>query len=349
MTDSRDDMPGAPADTNGRTRRLPGTPIRGRRQLSVGDTFPVQLLDRLETLSGDAARLPDPGHLVHVQMRRFAGCPICNLHLRSVITRMSEITGAGVSEVVVFHSTIQELRQYESDLPFTVLADPRKELYRALGVESSPLAVLNPSFWPRVPAVMAQLAHTVRRSRRGAPIAPTGGQLGLPADFLLDPTGKSWPSNTASTQATSGRSPSCSNTPPPPEAPTPLPRPDAVLACLVPAWRRKPRSSSPGRPSEASSTPLLARKSSRPRYGTVGSPLVTASTPAAASGSRPGGLDPHPFADHHWMSQHHGNSRSIRFLPGSDAGRPRGAMTDGLSPQGIPAKDPTTGPPQTSQ
>lgn len=134
--------------------------------------------------------MPDPGHLVHVQMRRFAGCPVCNLHLRSVITRMSEVTSAGVSEVVVFHSTIQELRQYEADLPFTVIADPRKDLYRALGVESSPLAVLSPRFWPRVPAVIAQLARTVRRSRRGAPMAPAGGQLGLPADFLLDPRGQ---------------------------------------------------------------------------------------------------------------------------------------------------------------
>jgi hypothetical protein len=190
MTVSRDDMTDASADTNSRTPRRPGPPIRGPRQLSVGDTFPIQLLDRLETLSGDAARVPDPGHLVHVQMRRFAGCPICNLHLRSVITRMSEVTGAGVREVVVFHSTIDELRQYESDLPFTVIADPRKDLYRALGVESSPLAVLSPRFWPRVPAVMAQLARTVRRSRHGAPTAPTGGQLGLPADFLLDPRGR---------------------------------------------------------------------------------------------------------------------------------------------------------------
>ena len=134
--------------------------------------------------------MPDPGHLVHVQMRRFAGCPICNLHLRSVITRLGEVTDAGVKEVVVFHSTTEELRQYEPDLPFTVVADPGKDLYRALGVESSPLAVLDPRFWPRLPAVVAQLARTVRHCHRGAPMAPAGGQLGLPADFLLDPRGQ---------------------------------------------------------------------------------------------------------------------------------------------------------------
>ena len=37
---------------------------------------------------------------------------------------------------------------------------------------------------------MAQLARTVGRSRHGAPMAPAGGQLGLPADFLLDPRGR---------------------------------------------------------------------------------------------------------------------------------------------------------------
>jgi hypothetical protein len=190
MAISHDNGPDASAGANDRTPQEPATRIRGRRQLSVGDAFPVQILGRLETLSGDVARMPDPGFLVHLQMRRFAGCPVCNLHLRSVITRMDEVTGAGVREVVVFHSTIQELRQYEADLPFTVLADPRKNLYRALGVESSPRAVLSPRFWPRVPAVMAQLARTVRRSSRGAPMAPAGGQLGLPADFLLDPGGQ---------------------------------------------------------------------------------------------------------------------------------------------------------------
>jgi len=123
-------------------------------------------------------------------MRRFSGCPICNLHLRSISTRLDEIAAAGVSEVVVFHSTIDELRRYESELPFTVVADPRKDLYRTLGVESSPRAVLNPRFWLRVPAVMAQVARTVRRSHRAAPLTPTGGQLGLPADFLVDSRGR---------------------------------------------------------------------------------------------------------------------------------------------------------------
>ncbi len=162
---------------------------RERHQLTIGDMFPVSTLKSLETLSGNAATMADPGYFVHVQMRRFAGCPICNLHLRSITSRLDEITAVGVSEVVVFHSTTDELRRYETELPFTVVADPRKDLYRTVGVESTPRAVFDPRFWLRVPAILAQVARTVRHSHLATPLAPTGGQLGLPGDFLLDSHG----------------------------------------------------------------------------------------------------------------------------------------------------------------
>jgi len=34
-----------------------------------------------------AWRIPEPDGLVHLQFRRFAGCPVCNLHLRSFASR----------------------------------------------------------------------------------------------------------------------------------------------------------------------------------------------------------------------------------------------------------------------
>jgi len=40
-------------------------------------------------------QVPDGKNLVHLQLRRFAGCPICNTHLRSVVQRKDEITRAG--------------------------------------------------------------------------------------------------------------------------------------------------------------------------------------------------------------------------------------------------------------
>lgn len=71
-----------------------------------------------------------------------------------------------------------------------MVADPLKDLYRTLGVESSPRALFNPRLYPGVPAVLAQVARTALRFRRAPRLAPTRGQRGLPADFLLDARGQ---------------------------------------------------------------------------------------------------------------------------------------------------------------
>ena len=66
----------------------------------------------LPVVVGEPVALPDPDRLVHLQFRRFAGCPVCNLHLRTIVRRHAEITAAGVREVVVFHSSATELREH---------------------------------------------------------------------------------------------------------------------------------------------------------------------------------------------------------------------------------------------
>jgi AhpC/TSA family len=97
------------------------------------------------SVSGDAVAIPDPKRLVHLQFRRFAGCPICNVHLQSIVRRHDGIVNAGVREVAVFHSTDEELRRYVGDLPFAVAGDPDKALYDEFGVGSSPRSLLHPA------------------------------------------------------------------------------------------------------------------------------------------------------------------------------------------------------------
>lgn len=141
----------------------------------------------LTTVTGAAVAVPDPEHLVHLQFRRFAGCPVCNLHLRSVARRNPEILDAGVREVVVFHSPADELRPHVADLPFPVVADPDKLLYREFGVESAPRALLDPRGWPVIARAVARaLVHRDRPPAR----VPHGGRTGLPADFLIAPDGR---------------------------------------------------------------------------------------------------------------------------------------------------------------
>ena len=108
----------------------------------VGDAS--QTLE-LTAASGQLVTVPDPaGDYVHLQLRRFAGCPICNLHLRSIVTRHDEIRSRGIREVVVFHSTAAELAKHEAELPFPLIADPERVLYRRLGVERRPSSLLSP-------------------------------------------------------------------------------------------------------------------------------------------------------------------------------------------------------------
>ncbi|MFJ4549914.1 peroxiredoxin-like family protein [Streptomyces sp. NPDC088817] len=146
---------------------------------------------RLTAVSGDQVAVPDPDRLIHLQFRRFAGCPVCNLHLRSVVRRHEEIEAAGVREVVVFHSPADELLPHTADLPFAVVADPDKRLYREFGVESSPRALLDPrAWWPILRAVASGLREVVHGREHLPSTTPHGGRLGLPADFLIAPDGR---------------------------------------------------------------------------------------------------------------------------------------------------------------
>lgn len=118
----------------------------------------------------------------HLQFRRFAGCPICNLHLQTIIQRHKEIEAAGISEVVVFHSPNSSLLLYQGKFPFNVIGDPEKKLYAQFGVGASVFAILDVRSWPAI---------AKGNSDKNKPTAePEGGVTGLPADFLINAEGK---------------------------------------------------------------------------------------------------------------------------------------------------------------
>ncbi|HTO05971.1 MAG TPA: peroxiredoxin-like family protein [Myxococcota bacterium] len=145
----------------------------------------------LVALSGDKLRIPDPERVVHLQLRRFAGCPICSLHLRSFALRRDEVAAAGVREVVVFHSPARELLPHASELRFDVIPDPERQLYTELGVESSARALLDPRAWPGVARALTLGTLAILRGQARPPaLRPQGGRLGLPGDFLIAPGGR---------------------------------------------------------------------------------------------------------------------------------------------------------------
>ncbi|WP_028478760.1 peroxiredoxin-like family protein [Nocardia sp. CNY236] len=149
--------------------------------IAVGD---IVAPHELRTIDATTIPVPDPNRMVHLQFRRYAGCPICHLHLRSIAQRYEEVVAAGVTEIAVFHSTVDALRHYQGELPFAVVADPHRVLYAEFGVESTPSAIAHPRTW-----VSAARGAVHQRSVR-AMIGRGEDHFGRPADFLIAPDGR---------------------------------------------------------------------------------------------------------------------------------------------------------------
>lgn len=112
--------------------------MTAKYQFKPGDKI---IAEQLKDINGcRISLLPERG-LTHLQFRRFAGCPICNLHLQSFNRRYVELKSLSIQEVVLFHSDIEQLQKYAHDFPFPIVADPKREYYRKFSVESSPYAL----------------------------------------------------------------------------------------------------------------------------------------------------------------------------------------------------------------
>jgi AhpC/TSA family len=134
----------------------------------------------LSTLAHGVLRVPGPEY-VHLQFRRFAGCPVCNLHLRSFAKGHPRLVAAGVRTVAFFHSPAELMRPYQGDLPFATVPDPDRRWYGHFGVERATFAVAHP-----------RVVWSALRGLVSAPSNPFAGgsdQTGLPADFLIDSDG----------------------------------------------------------------------------------------------------------------------------------------------------------------
>ena len=139
----------------------------------------------LVTVESRPIEIPDAKNIVHLQFRRFAGCPFCSVHLRTFMRRHDEIIGAGIREILVFRSTAAALQRHHGDVPFALIADPSGVLYAEFGVGVGLRALLDPR------ALSMALPNIIRMFPK-LPGLPQGSQsaMGLPADFLITPDGR---------------------------------------------------------------------------------------------------------------------------------------------------------------
>lgn len=151
-----------------------------RTTWKVGDR-----IDRRVLVASDdtLVEIPRATGWTHLQFRRFAGCPICSLHLSQLAARSAEIEAADVAEVVVFKSSSESLRSYHGELPFVCIADPEGKLYEEFGVRSSARSLLHPK-------VLVTYAQGIAAAGSLLGSFSKDDHLGLPADFLWGSDGR---------------------------------------------------------------------------------------------------------------------------------------------------------------
>lgn len=140
----------------------------------VGEILPPF---ELETLAH--GRLSVPGSkLLHLQFRRFAGCPVCNVHIRRFAAAHAELGAAGVQTVSLFYSSRETMLGYQHELPHPVVADQERHFFDAFLVERSRSFAVQPRVWAT--AIGGLLSGPSNPFEDAAPD-------GLPADFLIAP------------------------------------------------------------------------------------------------------------------------------------------------------------------
>ncbi len=152
------------------------------KQLSKNQTIDAF---SLTDINGKIVKIPQANKIVHLQFRRFSGCPFCSVHIGQLKKRKAEIDNSGAVEIILFYSEDKYIKDNLSGMPFTLVGDPKRVWYNKFGVERSIKAVINPFAWPY------GMKGFVLKIGRILHMLPRKGEslVGLPAEFLIDSNG----------------------------------------------------------------------------------------------------------------------------------------------------------------
>ena len=110
---------------------------------------------------------------------RYAGCPLCNLRMHTIINKFPEYSKAGLSIIAFLESPRESILRYiaKQGPPFPVIPDPDLRIYKMYGVEHSILKYLRGAFSIKL----------VRALIKGFMPGKMEGIITLaPADFLIE-------------------------------------------------------------------------------------------------------------------------------------------------------------------
>jgi thioredoxin-dependent peroxiredoxin len=115
---------------------------------------------------------------------RYAGCPLCNLHLYEASLQLDTMPRTDLAMIAVFessHEKFANVHHWVCSVPLKLVSDPKKKLYETFGVDARLSALLQPT-------VLTSLFRAFRKGFRQGAI---GGDLGqVPGHFLIDEKGR---------------------------------------------------------------------------------------------------------------------------------------------------------------
>lgn len=134
------------------------------------------------------------GKKTTVVFLRFAGCPICSLHMLPLTQSLRDLKK---SNVIYVYSSSQEKclalhKQVGMPSHVQVIADPNLELYKLFGVKSGSIWQMISTMGSVMPKMSSQKKALTQQGIYSdvSKIGMDGSMLMLPADFLVDEKGK---------------------------------------------------------------------------------------------------------------------------------------------------------------
>ncbi len=123
------------------------------------------------------------GKNILLKFYRYAACPVCNLQVQDFVKQIEMLNNSGITIVMVFHSPLESLeKNLRTKVPFPLIADARKQIYRKYEVDVSWGGMFS---W----AVIRDTAKGLAKGFITNPIGSKEKVAGHPADFIIDGDG----------------------------------------------------------------------------------------------------------------------------------------------------------------
>lgn len=147
---------------------------------------PCEEIDfRAKDIFGEHFQLSElRGKRVALSFFRDAACPFCNYRIYELTSKYDEWKASGLEIVTIFSDTDEQVRKYvaKRPRPFTMISDPKLQLYDKYGVEQSALALFK--------ALVFKLPEVIRGFATGGRPTNNPHIKLVPADFLIDVDGE---------------------------------------------------------------------------------------------------------------------------------------------------------------